>query len=209
MDANSFYTLTPTEFELRCKEILAGYAEKERLQNFKISHNEIISAYDTSYQIDVFASFTALGTTFKVLCECKRYKNPVKQETILTLEGKLRSIGAHKGIVISTSSFQRGAIDYANAHGIALIQVSDHGEEVYSHSSGAEEESPEDPFLYGERRMPPYRAILITGDSDADNVVFPPKSLIAEILREMDSMMEQQYGISRKNNLKRDGNGYE
>ena len=37
----------------------------------------------------------------------------------------MRSLGAHKGIFISTSGFQSGAEEYANAHGIALIQIFD------------------------------------------------------------------------------------
>ena len=42
----------------------------------------------------------------------------------------LRAIGAQKGIVVSTSNFQSGAIDYAKAHGIALIQMTE-TEEIF------------------------------------------------------------------------------
>lgn len=37
----------------------------------------------------------------------------------------LRAIGAQKGIIVSTSNFQSGAIDYAKVHGIALIQMTE------------------------------------------------------------------------------------
>lgn len=40
---------------------------------------------------------------------------------------KIQSTGAHKAFVISSSGFQSGATDFARAHGIALIQLSDEG----------------------------------------------------------------------------------
>lgn len=198
MNENSFYSISPTEFEIRCRDILAGYAESEGLNDFTISHNVICPAHDTKYQIDVLASFTALGTTIKVLCECKRYKSPVKQEVVLALESKLHSLGAHKGIILSTSRFQKGAIEYAKAHGIALIHMTDHGPEHYSHSSGTTEEDPDDPFLYGERHLPPYRAVLITADSSGEHLVFPPRSLLNAIYDEVDRLFEKVYGYSPK-----------
>lgn len=43
------------------------------------------------------------------------------------MHDKIRQIGAHKGILISTSNFQKGAITYASEHGIALIQITNEG----------------------------------------------------------------------------------
>ena len=41
----------------------------------------------------------------------------------MVLEAKLRDVSAHKGMLFSTSGFQRGAVEYATAHGIATIAV--------------------------------------------------------------------------------------
>lgn len=41
------------------------------------------------------------------------------------LNDRVRETGAHKGILFSTVRFQRGAVEYADAHGIALIQLTD------------------------------------------------------------------------------------
>ena len=118
-------SITPTEFEKYCVKILKGYAENEQLKEFVIVHNEKIIANDGEYQIDIYAEFTAMGVKFKVLGECKRYKYPIEREKVAVLADKLQSIGAHKGILISTSGFQSGAIKYAKTHGIALIQIFD------------------------------------------------------------------------------------
>ena len=41
------------------------------------------------------------------------------------MNDKIRSLGAHKGIIISTCGFQSGAYEYAKKHGIALLQIVD------------------------------------------------------------------------------------
>ena len=37
----------------------------------------------------------------------------------------MRTTGAHKGILFSTSNFQKGALEYAKKHGIALIRIAE------------------------------------------------------------------------------------
>lgn len=116
-------SITPLEFEEVCYEILKEYARFESLKDFKIIHDEKIRADDGVYQIDIYAEFTALSVRFKVICECKRYRKPIEREKVVALADKVRSLGAHKAILLSTSGFQSGASEYAKKHGIALIQI--------------------------------------------------------------------------------------
>lgn len=41
------------------------------------------------------------------------------------LYDKIRACAANKGVLVSSSNFQSGAIQYASKHGIALIQLTD------------------------------------------------------------------------------------
>lgn len=117
--------LSPVEFEKYCMNILKSYADKENLKEFSIVHDKKISTSDGDYQIDIYCEFVAIGVKFKVLAECKKYKYPIEREKVAVLADKLHSIGAQKGILISTSGFQSGAAKYAKAHGIAVIQIMD------------------------------------------------------------------------------------
>lgn len=119
----SVASVSPTEFETLCMEILKSYAEAENLMDFSIQHNVHIPADDGTYQIDIYARFIAMGVEFKVIAECKRYSEAVPREKVAGLADKVRSLGAHKGIMISTCGFQSGAYEYAKKHGIALLQV--------------------------------------------------------------------------------------
>lgn len=66
---------------------------------------------DGTYVIDVTVRFRLLGADFLMLFECKRHTSPVKREDVQVLKDKLRSTGAHKGVVVAASGFQRGALE--------------------------------------------------------------------------------------------------
>ena len=129
-------SINPTDFELFCMDVLKAYAEKEHLQNFTIKHNQKIEADDGTYQIDVLAEYTALGSKNIVLIECKKYTRSIERDIVATLHTKLQSLGAQKGIIISTAGYQSGATQYANKHGIALWQIFDNYIKHYSASAG-------------------------------------------------------------------------
>ena len=143
MERKRLPDMTATEFETICMRILSKYAEAEMLKDLIIVHDKVIKTSDGSYQIDVYAEFTAFGSKIKVLCECKKYKRKVDREKVAVLHRKLESIGAHKGILISVNGFQSGAIEYAKAHGIALITMdgSSRGDYHFEHNTYAQSPS--------------------------------------------------------------------
>jgi len=121
-------SLTPREFEQEIQRFFA--ATGLGLKNLQVIHDEILKVPDGDYQMDVTATFEALGANFLVLIECKQHKHPIKREIVQALEGKLQSIGAQKGIICATGGFQTGAMRYAKQHGIALVHIVD-GRAVY------------------------------------------------------------------------------
>ena len=110
--------MTPTEFEETVYKYIAELGQN--LPGFKVAHNTRVTGTDGIYQADILASYTALNVNMIVLIECKHYTSPVGREKIQILNDKLRSTGAHKGILFSTSGFQSGAIVLAVRHNIAL-----------------------------------------------------------------------------------------
>ena len=170
--------LTATEFELLCKDILTAYAEEENLKNFQIKHNVRIPEVDGTFQIDIFAEFYALKTQFKVLVECKQYKNTVPRERIEILNSRLQSTGSQKGILMSTAGFQSGALQYAKEHGIALIQVFNTNELFHSYSSHENEKNDYNNMLL---RYPVYSADDVTEGKR----MYPNSRMIQEIMNEI------------------------
>jgi restriction system protein len=116
-------SITPEEFEKEVMSLLDALGA--RLDSFKSLHREDLSGTDGTYEIDVSVRFTALNSAFLVLVECKHQHAPVKRDIVQVLHSRLQSTGAQKGIMFATAPFQRGAIEYAQAHGIALVRIAD------------------------------------------------------------------------------------
>jgi hypothetical protein len=111
------------EFEQFVAEVLRSGSPG--LAGFEVNSHEVISGVDGDYDFDATVRFSYLGMDFLILVEAKRHSNPIKREPVQALQTKLQSVGAQKAIMISTTPFQRGAINFAKTHGIALVMVSE------------------------------------------------------------------------------------
>lgn len=127
--------MTPTEFEKYSLHILSEQVRS--IANCTIQHNKIIEVDDGNYQIDGYIEFEMMGVNYKTLLECKHYKSSISRAKVEVLYDRLRACGANKGVIISSSNFQSGAIQYASKHNIALIQLTDSGSR-YETRSGFE-----------------------------------------------------------------------
>ena len=168
------------EFEIFCFDILKAYAESECLTDFKITHNKKIKSNDGDYQIDIYAEFIAMSVKFKVIVECKRYTRSIEREKIVLLADKVRSLGANKGVLISTSGFQTGAVEYAKTHGIALIQILD---KHIMHIQASIPQKYPSQHLEFIIQSPPYYALQWSGTIPdfPDKKIYPTSSMDQEL----------------------------
>lgn len=116
--------ITPDEYE---KQVVSWLkAADGQLTSFSVQHLERLTGSAGEYVIDAVAKFEIFGgAEIAVLVECKKLKRSVEREVVMILKSKIQETGSHKGIIFSTSGFQRGAIEYAAEHGIALITFVD------------------------------------------------------------------------------------
>lgn len=136
-------SLTPSQYELAVKAILDGSGRP--LEHFSSAHLEEVPGVDGSYIIDVTARFVALGAEFLVLVECKHEKRKVERQDVQILHSKVMSAGAQKGMLFSIAGFQEGAIQYADVHGVALVQLAS-GRSTWF-TKGADPQTPPPPWV--------------------------------------------------------------
>ena len=120
LDTTQIIQMTPENYEIAVKNVIS--AKGQELTDFRVEHKEILKGTDGEYELDVTARFTAFeGANFLILIECKHHKNPIKRELVQVLQSKLLSVGGQKAMMFTSSKFQRGAIEFAQIHGISLI----------------------------------------------------------------------------------------
>lgn len=117
-------SMTPAQFEQVVLGLLKDLAE-DGVEDLRFEHQDPVAGPDGEFVMDGTMRYRLMGADFLVLMEAKLQKRPVSRQDVQVLRDKVRSVGAHKGILASNAGFQRGALRYSRAHGIGLAQIAD------------------------------------------------------------------------------------
>lgn len=115
--------ITPSELEEWVADVFRSVAPQ--LDDLRVEVHDRLRGTDGSYQFDVTVRYRWSGLEFLVLVEAKLHVNPIKRELVQVLHSKVQSVGAHKGVMISTARYQQGALEFARVHGIALVTLTE------------------------------------------------------------------------------------
>ncbi|WP_273024269.1 restriction endonuclease [Rheinheimera sp.] len=77
----------------------------------------------TNHDVDVLVTSHFHGFDIRWIVECKLWRNPVNQLHVLALREIVADIGADRGILLSESGFQSGAIEAANMTNIQVTSL--------------------------------------------------------------------------------------
>jgi hypothetical protein len=117
--------MSPDEFEQFVVETFEQ--TKPEVDNLVVTIHDRIAGVDGTFDFDATVRYRLGGMDFLVVVEAKRHKNPIKREVVQALHSKMTGVGAHKVVVIATAPFQRGALRFAQVHGIGLVCVTGEG----------------------------------------------------------------------------------
>ncbi|GAA0893634.1 hypothetical protein GCM10009122_33130 [Fulvivirga kasyanovii] len=126
------------DFELLAKKHLEKLLRNDLRGKVKIEHRKkLISEAGNRYEIDLSYDFEIGNAHYLTLVECKQWNSNVTREKIGHFKSVLVELKAHKGIVITTKGFQKGAIEFAKTNGIGLFKISNDDQfEMISHFVG-------------------------------------------------------------------------
>lgn len=109
-------------------ELLVATIERA-VHNFpgtKVEHNvKMCTNYGVDRQIDVLITEERGRFIYKTIIECKDSKAKVKINIVAAFRDLMRSVGAHQGIIVTSSGFQSGAQALAKESNIFLYQLSE------------------------------------------------------------------------------------
>jgi hypothetical protein len=149
-----------------------------------ITHNKKIKLDEENYQIDIYAEYSALKVKMKVIIECKHLKRSVERDEVVVLIDKVHTLAAHKGILISTSGFQKGATVKAKKNGIALLQIIDKSIMTITASLPQKDDNRKLDYFF---KYPPYFVFQYSGQIEnfPDKQIYPTKAMEIEIKQEL------------------------
>jgi hypothetical protein len=79
----------------------------------------------SSHDVDVLVTSHYLGFDITWIIECKHWKTPVNKLHVLALREIVADVGADRGILLSESGFQSGAIEAANLTNIQVTSIAE------------------------------------------------------------------------------------
>ncbi|MFS2201996.1 restriction endonuclease [Pseudomonas sp. Pseusp3] len=77
----------------------------------------------SSHDVDVLVTSHYLGFDITWIVECKHWKTPVNKLHVLALREIVADVGADRGILLSESGFQSGAVEAANLTNIQVTSI--------------------------------------------------------------------------------------
>ena len=120
-------TISPEKFKHNTLSLFRE--ERKHLKGLPLSHYKIRleTTTNTSDGIFQFAG-TIISDILACHCtpvffECKRIESPVKRNQIWALKEEMKNRKAEKGIFVTTSYYQFGAVKYAKEHNILLLSI--------------------------------------------------------------------------------------
>lgn len=124
--------ITADEFEKFVVDIFESVEPKPN--GYKVALKERVEGTDGTFEFDATIRFQVAEANYLTVVEAKRHKNAIKRELVQALHSKAQSVGAHKAVMVSTSKYQSGALEFAKIHGIALVSVTE-GRFIYETKS--------------------------------------------------------------------------
>ena len=116
--------ITPEIFEHNVLSlfVLDRKWKKGFIKKYTIRHKTITTS-DGNLQMDGTIRYSDVLVDHLILFECKSHREIVKRKQIWELNEKIKKEGARKGVFVTTSYYQFGAIKYAEEHGILLLSI--------------------------------------------------------------------------------------
>lgn len=113
---DTIYKLTSREFE----ELVAQVFENN-------GYNVMLTPETRDGGCDILATYEVNGLSFMIIIECKKYgkKNKVGISLVRSLLGVQKDQNANKGVLVTSSTFTRGAVSFAKKQNklIDLIDI--------------------------------------------------------------------------------------
>jgi hypothetical protein len=112
-------------YEDLAQVVFQSIVNQSDLRNVEVRNNvRLEGKFGNLHQIDIYWKFAVDRLEYETVVEAKDWKSPVDVGELLRFRSVLDDLpGQPKGIHVSRSGYQKGALEYARAHGILLYEL--------------------------------------------------------------------------------------
>ena len=96
---------------------------QDTVKTIDVQHNVTLQGKTTTHQIDVYWEFEIGGIPYRTIVQAKDWGSKVPQGALLQFKAVLDDLPGHKGVFVTKTGYQSGAIDVAKANHILLYEL--------------------------------------------------------------------------------------
>ena len=123
------------EIRMNWKDYQNEAAEVFRKAGCEAEVDVVVEGVRGEHGIDVFVTFEQYGINCSWVVECKYWNTNVPKEKVLALQAIVDDVGADRGVLISKTGFQSGAIRLAQKSNITLTSLENLAEDLKKDST--------------------------------------------------------------------------
>ena len=115
---------TGRSYEILTQVIFQSILGQKEFPNLVVKRNVTLRGRTGSHQIDIYWRFEVGGVPFEVIVQAKDWQRRVDQLHLLAFRQILDDLpGQPRGIFVTRSGYQKGAREFALAHGILIYEL--------------------------------------------------------------------------------------
>jgi hypothetical protein len=121
---------TGRTYESLVEQVFVQLMEQDSVNNISVEKNKILQGKTTTHEIDVYWEFVLGGIKYSTIIQAKDWESKVPQGEMLKLKAILDDLpGQPRGIFVTKTGYQSGAMDVARANGIITYELREPTEE--------------------------------------------------------------------------------
>ena len=115
---------TGIPYEKLAQRIFEEILNDDSVNTIKVEQNVMLKGKTILHQIDVYWEFQMGGIKYQTVVQAKDWGSPVNQGEILKFKSVLNDLPFQpRGIFVTRTGYQTGAMEFAKANGIALYEL--------------------------------------------------------------------------------------
>ena len=115
---------TGKNYESLVEQVFLELMRQDNVENIKVEKNKVLQGKSTKHEIDVYWEFKVGSINYVTIIQAKDWENKVPQSEVLLLKAILDDIpGQPRGILVTKTGYQSGAIETAKINGIILYEL--------------------------------------------------------------------------------------
>lgn len=114
------------EYEIFVRGIFQSILNQTSVKNVEVRHDIELAGLTSKHKVDIYWKFIVGGIEYETIVQAKDWRTRVSKGQLMEFKGVLDDLpGQVRGVFITKTGYQRGALEVAKGYGILLYELNE------------------------------------------------------------------------------------